>query len=173
MLGVALATGMCFTGLGAAMNSIKFFDRAGLGHEGRAFSLLSVTSIGLFAVLFAIAIVKAKKPEVHKRLLLVATASLLQAAVGRWFMLLFAPVQAAAASGPMPPPPMFVTVPPGLIADLLIVAGMIYDRRSRGQVHPVYWIAGASVLAVQLLRVPLSGTNTWMQIANWFVMFSP
>jgi hypothetical protein len=57
--------------------------------------------------------------------------------------------------------------------DLLIVAAMIFDRKSRGRVHPVYWIAGAAVLAVQLLRVPLSATSGWTRVTHWLVALSP
>ncbi len=173
VLGVAVATGMCFLGLGAAINSIKRLESAGFGDAARAFSILPVTAAALFAVLFAIAILHVKKPQIHKRLLLVATASLLQAAVGRWFLLFLAPARAAGETGLRSPPPVFVTVAPGLVVDLLIVAGMIYDGKTLGCVHPVYWIAGASVLAVQLLRVPLSSTSAWMHVTDWLVALSP
>jgi hypothetical protein len=55
----------------------------------------------------------------------------------------------------------------------LIVAAMIHDRRTRGQVHRVYWIAGAAVLAVQVLRVPLSKTHAWSVIAQWVLTLAP
>ena len=72
--------------------------------------------------------------EVHKRLMLVNTAGILQAAVGRWFVLFLAPATAPGVA--VSPPPVFVTVMPGLVVDLLIVAGMIYDWRTRGRVPP-------------------------------------
>jgi len=62
-----------------------------------------------------------------------------------------------------------VTVMPGLLADLLFVLGMIHDRRTRGRVHPVYWIAGAAVVAVQVLRVPLSTTSAWTRVTDWLL----
>lgn len=173
LLGVAMATGMLFVGLGLAINSLKRAEAAGFGASARAFSIVSVTGITLFAVLVAIAIRNVKKPEVHKRLMLVATASILQAAVGRWFLLFLAPPRPPGLIGPMPPPPVAVSVLPGLLVDLLIVAGMIHDRRTRGHVHRVYWIAGAAVLAVQVLRVPISSTSAWTQVTTWLLAVSP
>jgi hypothetical protein len=100
--------------------------------------------------------------------MLVATVSLLQAAVGRWFVLFLAPAGAVGAG----PPPVFVTVMPGLASDLLIVAAMVHDRRTRGRVHSVYWLAGGALLALQLLRVPLSTSAGWMRVAEWLATFT-
>jgi uncharacterized membrane protein YozB (DUF420 family) len=165
--GVAIASATCVVSLGVSINSIKHFDAGGFGDAARAFSVVPVTAILLFAGLLAWALLKTRNAEVHKRLMLVATASLLQLGIGRWFAFFLA------APGPAAPPPVFVTIPPGILADLFIVAGMVYDRRTTGRVHRVYWIAGAAVLAVQLLRVPLSTTDAWAQLARWLVALSP
>jgi hypothetical protein len=170
--GVSLATGMCFVGLGMAIGTLKRLEAAGAGDPARAFSIVSVSAVALFAVLFAIAIVNVKKPEVHKRLMIVATVSMLQAAIGRWFLLFFAPTRAA-ETGPPAVPPILVTVAPGLVTNLLIVAAMLHDRRTRGKVHPAYWYGGAAVLAVQLLRVPVSTTDAWMRMTHWLVALAP
>lgn len=171
--GVALATAMLFVGLNAAATAVRHAEAAGAGEAARPFAIVSVTAIGLFAVLVAIALLNVRKPEVHKRLMLVATASILQAAVGRWFLLLFAPPLPPGAMPGSHPPPVFVTVLPGLAVDLLIVAGMVHDRRTIGRVHRVYWIAGAAVLAVQVLRVPISQTHAWTQVVGALLAFFP
>ena len=163
VLGVAVATAMCFVGMAVTISSLKRGDAAGFGVAARAFSVVSVTAILLFAVLVATALVNVRKSDVHKRLMLIATASLLQAGVGRWFAMFLRPPDAVG------PPLVAVTVLPGLVADLLFVAGMIHDRRTRGRVHPVYWIAGASVVAVQVLRVPLSTTSVWTHVTDWLL----
>jgi hypothetical protein len=172
VLGVALATAMLFVGLNAAVTSIRRGEAAGFGDTARAFSVVSVTAIALFSVLVAIAIVNVRKPELHKRLMLVATASILQAAVGRWFLLFLAPPRPPGVSVAVPPP-VFVTVLPGLLVDLPIVVAMIHDRRTIGRVHPVYWIAGACVVAVQVLRVPISSTAAWEGVVQALLAFFP
>lgn len=167
VVGVALATGNCIVGLGMAINSIKHFETLGLADQAYAFSVVPVTGILLFAGVLIGALLNTAIPDTHKRLMLVATISLLQLGIGRWFAYFLAP------PGPPAPPPVFVTIPPGVLADLMIVAAMIHDRRATGRVHRMYWIGGSCVLAVQLLRLPLSTTNTWAHIARWLISFSP
>lgn len=170
VFGVALATTMCFVGMAAAIASLKEATADGFGDAARAFSILPVSGVVFFAVLFTIALLYVRKPETHRRLMVVATVSLLQAAVGRWVLILLAPVPLD--GGPVSPPPVFVTVLPGLLSDLLIVAGMIHDRRTLGRVHPVYWVAGGALVGLQILRVPLSATPAWTQVADWLLAVS-
>jgi hypothetical protein len=173
VFGVAVATAMCCAGIAAAIGSIKTFDAAGFGAAGRRFAIVPVTAAALFAALFVVALLKVRKPDIHKRVLLVATASLLQAAVGRWFLLFLAPPRPPGLVGPMSPPPVAITVLPGLLVDLLIVAGMVHDKRTTGRIHRAYWLAGGAVVAVQVLRVPVSMTRAWMHVANWVVALAP
>lgn len=174
LLGIAVATAMFFVGSGVAINRIHQMDAAGLGDIGRRFSIVPFSGITLFLALFAIAIRNIRRPAVHKRLMLVATVSLLQAAVGRWTRLLLAPSAPETVIGSLPvPPPVAVTIIPGLVSDLLIVAAMIHDKRTHGRVHPVYWIAGGVLLAVQVLRVPLSATDAWMRLTYAISALAP
>lgn len=169
--GVALASGMCFVGLGMAIGSLKRALALGAGDSGRAFSIVSFSAVLLFGGLFAAAVIKVRKPEVHKRLMLLTTVSMLQAGIGRWFLLFLAPPRIAGA--PLVLPPVLVTLGPAVVNDFLIVAAMIYDRRTRGRVHPAYWWGGAAVLIVQLARVPLSTTHAWMRMTDWLIAMSP
>lgn len=172
LLGIAVATGMCFVGLGMTINSLKDGLAAGI-EAARPFSVVSFSAITLFAVLFALAIRNARDRQVHERVMLVATASLLQAAVGRIFLFFLAPPRPPGLVSAVVPPPIGVTVLPGLLVDLLIVAGMIHDRRTRGSIHRVYWIAGAAVVAVQVLRVPVSATAAWAHVTTWLLALAP
>ena len=173
MLGVALATAMLFVGIGMAIDSIRALDAAGLGEQGRRFAIVPLTAAPFFAGMFALAVAKARNRELHNRLILVATISLLQAAVGRWFVLLLAPPRPAGLTGPLIPPPVAVTIMPGLVADLLIVVAMIHDRRTRGRIHPAYLIGGAAVVFLQVIRVPLSATTAWAHVVNWVMAVAP
>jgi hypothetical protein len=169
--GVALATAMLLVGLGLTVNTLRRFEAAGLSESARAFAIVSVSAIALFGSLFVAAVLNVRKPAIHKRLMLVATASLMQPAVARWFLYFLAP---DVPSGSMaPPPPLGVTILPAVVADLLIVWAMLHDRRTIGHVHRTYWIAGAAVLATQVLRVPLSGTAAWSHAAGWLLAVAP
>jgi hypothetical protein len=75
MLGVALVTAMCFVGSMAAVHSMRAAEAAGFGAAARAFSVVPLTGIAFFAALFVIAVVRVSQPDVHKRLMLVATVS--------------------------------------------------------------------------------------------------
>jgi hypothetical protein len=171
--GVSLATSMFFIGITAAVNSMRDGIARGIGDQVRAFSIVPVSGILLFALFFAAAIVYARKPDIHRRLMLVNTVGLLQAAIGRWFALLLAGKSVTPEGGFAAPPPVAATISSGLVGDLLIVAAMIHDRRTRGRVHPAYWIAGAIVLASQILRAPASTTPAWLAVADAILAFFP
>ena len=87
-----------------------------------------------------------RRPEAHKRLVLLAFVAIMFAGVGRL---------------------EYVLNLAGIIAVwyLPIVAGMAYDLYKRGRVHAVYWI-GAAVMGAALLRIPLGETELWHSIGR-------
>ena len=85
--GVSLATAMVFVGLATGIASMQKNVAEGYAQAARAFAIVPITSAFLFAVLVAWAVVSVKKPEVHKRLMMLATLSILQAPLGRFFFL--------------------------------------------------------------------------------------
>ena len=164
--GVSLATAMCFVGVAAAIGSMKQAEAAGFGEQARAFSVVPITGIFFFAALVAVALLNVRRPEVHRRLMLVATVSILNAAVGRLFALAIgAPSPAATAA----PPPIVFTLVPGLLADLLLVPALIHDKRRLGYVHRTYWIGGAALLASQWLRPVIGNSEAWQAFAGWLM----
>src|SRR4051812_5298765 len=136
MIGVSLATAMTIFGFLVAVNAMKRSAAAGLTHEGIAFAIVPLSGIFFFAVVFALAIANIRRPETHKRLMLLAGISLLDAAVARWLLTFLAP------PGPLGPPPVEVTIVPALVAYLLLVVAMGFDWRTRGRGHPVYIYGG-------------------------------
>ncbi len=167
LVGISLATSMVIIGVITALVSMKRGIALGYADSAKAFSIVPLLGIPVFAGLFIAAIANVRRPEVHKRLMLVATISLLQAAVGRVFRLFLAP-PAVLALPPtdVPPPPVMFTVGPGIASDLIILIGIVYDWRTRGRPHPAYLIGGGIVLAAQLIKVPLSTTAAWHAIAD-------
>ncbi len=160
MAGIALATAMSITVLLAAINSIKVATAIGMGDQARRFTIVSLSAVALFATFITLAIINVHRKELHKRLMLLAMIPLSHAAMARVFMCLFAPPDAKG------PPPVFVSIPPGIFVDLLIVVAIVYDWRTRGRPHPVYLIGGSVLLATQILAVPISTTHAWMAIAK-------
>ena len=104
--------------------------------------------------------------------MLLATVSMLAPAIARVLFALSVGIGPGLRPGLGPPRTVESVLMPALVADALIVAGVIYDMRTRGRPHPAYLIGGAIVLAVQVLRVPLSTTPWWFAIADFLARFS-
>jgi hypothetical protein len=124
-----------FIGLGdpAAFYAIPFFD------------------IQTFAILVALAVWFRKRAELHKRLMLLSSTQLMEAAFAR---VPLAIIQDHAPWG------SFVA------GDWIIVAGIAYDLWSRGRVHPV-WIWGGSFVAVsEIVRLLIWHSEPWLAFAH-------
>ena len=172
LLGISLATAMVIIGIITAVNSLQHGLAAGYGDRSRAFTIVPLSAIGMFVGFFIAAIANVSRPEAHKRLMLLATISLLGAAMARVFLLLMVGGGPGMRPGLGPPPPMFVAFLPSLLLELFIVAGIVYDWRTRGRPHPA-WLVGAVVMtAVIILRVPLSNTSAWLAFADFLAHFA-
>jgi hypothetical protein len=168
LAGISLATVVTVTFLLVGLESGLRATAAGFGAEMRAFLIVTLAGAVTFAVLVALAIANVRRPEVHKRLMLAASVSLLGAPIARWLMVFLAPQQTAEVGFAVPPPVVF-SVPPALIGDLILVAAIVFDWRVRGRVHPALAWATAGVVAVHVLSVPISETATWDAIARAFL----
>ena len=148
VVGGGLAASMVVVGLGAA---IRTAARGGAptGVDPRAFLVVPLFDIALFAAFVSLAIVYRRRKEAHKRLMVLASVSIVTAAVAR-------------IGGVQLNPLVFF----GLTA-LFIVAGVIHDVTSRGRVHPVYLWGGAAFVASVPLRLALSSTAAWLSFADW------
>ncbi len=171
LMGIALASAMVFVGIAAAINTLNIGLSEGYGDRSRAFMILPITAIGLFAVFVAAAIANRERPEAHKRLMILATLSLLQAAMGRIFFIIITGGGPGLRPGLGPPPPLEIGLVPSLIPELLIVAGIIYDWRTRGRPHPVWLIGAAIITAVVVLRGLAANTSAWLAVANFLAAF--
>jgi len=160
MIGISLATAMTIFGFLVAVEAMKRSAVLGQTDAGIAFAIVPLSGIAFFAVTVALAIGAIRRPEVHKRLMLLAAISLLDAAVARWFLTFLAP------PGPAGPPPVFVTIPPAFVAYLLLVVAIVFDWRTRGRPHPVYVYGGIALIAVKLLNLPISTTPLWHAFAG-------
>ena len=177
MIGVSLATAMTIFGTLAAINATQRAIAANYADGGVAFMIVPMAAMLSFAVLVIAAIANVRRSDWHKRLLISATAVILDAAIARPFIAYLVmggnipPFEGTVglAGLPGPPPPVAGVLPPALVAELFIVAGMVYDWRTRGKVHPAYLWAGGFALAVQLLKIPFSGTAAWHGMARWLI----
>ncbi len=160
MIGVSLATAMTLSGFLVAVNAMQRSAAIGMTGEGITFAIVPLSGVLFFAVVFTLAIGYIRRKEIHKRLMLLASISLLDAAVARWFLTFLAP------PGAIGPPPVPVTIPPAFVAYLLLVAAIVYDWRTNGRPHPVYVYGGIALIAMKLLNWPISTTAAWHSLAG-------
>lgn len=156
--GVSLATAMTIFGFLASVHVMQHSAALGQKDAGIAFSIVPMSGIAFFAVVFVLAIMNTRRPEIHKRLMLLAAVSILDAAIARWFLTFLAP------PGPPGPPPVPVTIAPALVASLLLV--VVRDWRTEGRAHPVYLYGTLALLAVKVLNWPVSETAAWHAFAG-------
>ena len=171
LAGIALATLVVAVGLAAASATLK--QRIAEGHVdgGQAFLIVSVAAMAGFAVVFSAAVANIRRPDWHKRLVIVATFFLLPAAVARLIGFLLNGMRWGSWAALRPPPPASSPLRAMLLLDLVILVVMLWEWLSDGRVHPA-WIWGlGSLLTVHLLLVPLSSTGAWLAFANWFARF--
>ena len=127
MLGVSIATAMTIFGFLVTVEVMKQSAAIGMSEQGIAFAIVPLSGIAFFAVVFTLAIANIRRPEIHKRLMLLAGISILDAAVARWFLTFLAP------PGALGPPPVTVTIMPALVAYLLLVVAIVHDWRRLGR----------------------------------------
>lgn len=170
LLGVSLATAMVGLGLMVAVNGLENRIAGGYDAQGRAFSIVPISIILGFAALVAAAVASVRRPQVHMRLMLTATIAILPAPIARLFFLIGSADGAVRPALREPPTVEFALLSSGA-SDLLIAAAIVYDWRTRGRPHPAYLIAGAALLGVQILRIPLSTTPAWHAVTAWLLAF--
>jgi hypothetical protein len=152
LLGFGLACLMVTLGVLAASNSLaRGFSPPGSPFDPKTFYAIPIVDMLVFATLVFFAYRARFTPAAHKRLILIATISLMDAPTGR-------------------PPFAAITAHPFLgstfvaIFLLLLVA---YDLWSTRKVHRATICAGLFVLIAQQLQVPLGNTAAWHTFATW------
>jgi len=146
-VGIAYGIGLLALGLVVSIVAPVLHVRAGEWTVDRAagFLLLPLVDMVLFAGFFAAGIRYRNRPEVHKRLMLVATIAVVFAAVARMGLesnILF----------------FLVWMSP-------LLAGIGFDAATRRNVHPVY-IISLAVLAVAFARVFFMESEGWLRVGR-------
>jgi len=85
LFGISLATAMVFVGFAVANTTLIHRLEAGYGDAARSFQIASISMITLFGIFVFLGIWYAARPEIHKRLMLLATISALPPPISRLF----------------------------------------------------------------------------------------
>jgi hypothetical protein len=169
MAGISLATGMVFTAIALVVRGLDAADAADNFDRLRLPAIAPLSQIALFAVFVAAAVASVRRPETHRRLMLLATANLLPPAIARLFGVVLAPPNAGRPGFALVADAnraFTVTLAAALVVDLLIVVAIAYDWRTRGRPHRAYVIGGGCMLLVHLLRKPVAHTDLWRWITD-------
>ena len=160
LLGFVLAAVMILLGtLTASDRLARHVAKPGMDttDEVRAFYSVPLADMLLFSTFVYLGCRNRFQPAGHKRLMLFATLSLLDAGFDRWpvFDLYSLPVVHLICFTPL----------------LLLMIG--YDRWSTGRVQRVTISAAIFVVAVQQLCYPLGRSGAWQSFAAWVAMHMP
>ena len=129
--------------------AMRFSDHMSAGDIREAHRSLVISSVDLllFSSFLIAAIIFRKKPEIHKRLIIVATVVLMGPAVGRMTFLSAVPLILLLLHSP-------------------ILFGMAFDFATRRRVHAVY-IVGLILHLVSLVRLPLQDSEALFSFSKW------
>jgi hypothetical protein len=151
VLGGVLAALVVILGTTTAILRVKGGAAPIPGVSPLSFLAIPLFDMVVFAALVGAALYFRHRADVHKRLMTLATISLLSAPIAR---LPFALLRAG--------PPAFFG-----LTDLFILACIVYDLATRRRVHPATIWGGLLIVASQPLRLMISGTPAWLAFASW------
>jgi FtsH-binding integral membrane protein len=148
--GFLLACLMVILGVLAATDSLVR-EAGPPGRDPKFFYIIPLTDMLVFATLVFFAFRARSNPPAHKRLILVATTALLIAAIARWP---FAVVHRNPLMG-------------ALFSYVFLLILLAYDLWSTRKVYRATLWAGAFLIFVQQVRIPIGKTAAWHAFATW------
>jgi hypothetical protein len=149
--GAVLAALVVIVGTTVAITRVRTGVSPIPGVPPLSFLAIPLFDMLVFAILVSTAIFLRRRLEAHKRLMTLAMITLLPAPIARMSFL------------PLPPgPPTFFA-----LADLFIVAMLVYDLTTRRKIHPATIWGGLLVVASQPFRLMIAGTPAWLGFARW------
>lgn len=150
IVGGVIATLMVLIGVSTAVIRASQ-GAAPPGAPALPFLVVPLGDMLVFSILVGAGLYFRRKPDVHKRLMMLATISILAAAIAR---LPFAFLQAG--------PPAFFG-----LTDAFVLACVLYDLITLRRLHRATALAGLLLVASQPLRLIVGGTQAWLSFATW------
>jgi uncharacterized membrane protein len=119
----------------------------------------TLTSLAIFTAFVVVGVVMRRKPDWHKRLMMLAAVVVLWPAFFRFRHLI-----------PwVPRPDIWLAL---VLADLPIVVAAVRDRVVYGRVHPVWAIFGTALVLEQSLEVLIFETPLWRELGRAVYLLS-
>lgn len=148
--GAVLAAAMIPVGIMTAIAAARH-GAATPGLDPLVFMVFPVGAVVMFAGFIGAALWKRRQPEIHRRLILLGTVSILTPAIARLSFVGHNPILALQLSL------------------LFVIAAMIHDWKSRRRLHPLYIWGGLIVLLSGPVRSGIGHTSAWQSFARFLV----
>lgn len=164
--GVCLAAAVVLGSLAVVAVGTQVREVAGFVAEARGFAWVGVSDLLVFGGLIAAAIASVRYPEAHKRLMLMATISLLGPPIGRWVLLGMKALAIVPGAPAGAPPPVAAAYVPHALSFVLVAIAVVRDRRTRGRIHYAY-VVGFGAMLLQLVTLQtIAASSAWQGIAG-------
>jgi hypothetical protein len=155
LAGIAMGTLLIYTAAQVAILLLARELKEG-GPSPREFSATLLSMVLLVACLFGTAIATVNKPEVHKRLMMLAILVTITPALARIVQMGSSSMSRLARNDLA-----------SVASDALVLFVVLYDARQRGRLHPAYVWGGTLILVVQIAAFWVRPSHEWYAFTNW------
>jgi hypothetical protein len=155
--GAVIATSMIIIGTVTAIIRAKIIQTPPGSPSPLVFLTIPLGDMLVFAILVSSGFYFRRRPDIHKRLMLLATIGILPAAVAR------IPLDFFQQGGPL----VFFGM-----TDLLILPCLLFDIITRGRPHRATVLGGLLLVISHPLRLIIGNTAVWLAFANWITQWS-
>lgn len=158
MVGAVLAVLMIWVATSATLDALARFEVTGFRPHGLVPVEFLAGQLGMllqFATLVALAIALRRRPDVHKRLMVLATISILPPAVARLHLENYGLGDFAYTNT--------------LIAYALVLVAAAFDFVQMRRVHAVYVWGGLAMLVWMVARSAIGESDVWQPIGRWLI----
>ncbi|MCA1634033.1 MAG: hypothetical protein LC802_10035 [Acidobacteria bacterium] len=156
MAGAVIAVLLVLVGCTTALVRAKIADVPPGAPSPLVFLTIPLGDMLVFASLVAAGFYFRRRGDVHKRLMLLATLAILPAATARLPFAFIQQVGLLASFG---------------LADLFIVACLLYDLMARGRLHRATVWGGLLIVVSHPLRLVIGNTQAWLSFATWLTQW--
>jgi hypothetical protein len=151
--GVGLAAAVIVTTYLTAIEAAHLDgSRGGITAADRLYG--NIVILVLFGVFVAVGTLFRKRPDIHKRSMLVATIAIVGPAATRATVLLVG---------------RGIRDPHVIVMSALLLVALLSDWRSRGRPHWVLVCGGLVLIVSQVTRRLIGGNEAWEVIGNWLI----
>jgi hypothetical protein len=154
MFGIAVALAVVYVGIDAAIDAARRGVGPAHGVSTEMFMAIPLFDMPVFALLVAIAWWQRRRPDIHKRLMLLASLGMLTPAIAR------IPLALIQAGGP----PVFFGLALGIVGACIAV-----DTVKHRRLHPAFGWGGGLIFSMVPLRLLVAQTPLWRAVAGWLV----